>query len=273
MTTTKHANVTRHDDIAMKKEQNTRNLRYNLLLLRETFHIYYKGEKNLFYDSLGISEDSFTNFLHRFILSKQNRENIENALSKTVLPKKFYRAEKPGLYKVNSKIPYLQDKYFDSDASTQKKKAISKEIRQELVKSLSLESKKMFILSITCEQLNNKEKPDIFHQMYLAADMMAKISISGMNKEIYDTESFSSFITEIANKIIDIESEFPGFYSAVQLQKRNMDAASLMNQIADHASQLSALELDKSQTDSVECKYMLKSLGDLLVKISSSLEN
>ena len=85
-------------------------------------------------------------------------------------------------------------------------------------------------------------------------------------------KDFHSYYAELDRHVLDVEKDFPEFYSVVHQMKEEKTPQSIMNVATNDLQKLLNTSLTSEDVNSIACKNLLETLNKVIEKFQSKID-
>lgn len=257
----------------INEENDMKNLRYNLLLIRETYRILHKDQQSMkqFYEHIDVDADSYSLFLNSNYISKVNYDNLVRALTDCGIPKKYFSKTRAPKILASSTIEGYFEEYINPNLEKASKDECLDDIRTELLYDLYRHDKRSVLLIMSVYGLSTKIEGHTETDLHLASETLNKLIQHEFTDKVLSSNTFAGFITSLAKTVASIEELFPEFYAVAQQMKEDKSTQSVMNEIYNNLNFLNNMEITASDASSDSCRNMLLKISETMIKIAESI--
>lgn len=254
------------------KEGKLKNLRYNLLLIRETYHIFHPEDKAMekFYEALGVSDDIYSRFLLDGQISKASLKSITSVLTDCGVSQKYLSVTRPPKIYTTDKLTKFFEIYANPDSTTNEKTKSYLKIRQTIHEAWWRDVKNVSMLLLGTYGLSAKIKMPDEDNLYRATETLKNFLDYDFSKSTLKSTAFADFITSLAENVNKVEDVFPEFYAVAQQMKEGKTTQSVMNEICKNLDSLNEMEITEEDANSDSCLNMILKLSRVMCKMAKT---
>lgn len=256
----------KNDDKKIEQEENYKNLRINLLIIREMLRVMCDVNQisiNLVYEYLGISADQMTLFLTRGDGVKSNvLGRALHTLMQAGIPKKFLKITRANRIKI-AEIKGYDEKCIDEDVSKNDKDLARGFIYTKLHQYWQAGNPKIKNIVFGCYRIINEIAPNKQTALFVANEALTKFLKYDFVETDIQTNDFAEFMKTLALSVEKTET--------LTDNPIHPDIQNSMQTISILLSFITKQDISKADAQSEPCLNMISEMAKTMLLIQETL--